>query len=117
MTAATPQGNFENFVSKIGEKLNFAIDSVGPDLPILMDFATGMGGVPASHAMTQNVMKFQKTQNFLPHNTSTLGRIKAGEYPGPHARTSAVITAGPTVTGSSANLIEDHMEKEMSIVA
>lgn len=79
--SATPQGPKDNFVSKMGEKLNNAIDSVGQELNYManpqskpyMQLATGMGSIPAENPINQNVMKFQQIQNSMPQNSSMAG--------------------------------------------
>jgi len=63
--------------------------------------------------MNQNVMKFQQIQNSLPQNSNMLRQSNKGKYAQARVRTRTIMKAGPTISGISPVLNEDHMDEEM----
>ena len=102
--AATPQpqGKTENFFSKMGEKLNKVIDSVGvrnEPTQYLQLATAGMSSIPAEYPINQNVMKFQRIQNSLPQNIGMPSHIKKVKYAKADARTRTVAKFTPIFFG------------------
>ena len=75
-----------------------------------------MGNIPAENPINHNVMKFQQIQNSMPQNSNMTRHINKDKYATAGFRTSTVVMmAEPTISGSSPNLNEEHMDKEMKV--
>ena len=72
-----------------------------------------MGFNPASHPINQkNEMKFEKIQNTMSQDNTKIRQSFFDKFDKSVARTNTT-TTGPTISGISPDLDEDHMDKEM----
>lgn len=79
-----------------------------------MIIPTGVGRIQAECLTNQNVMKVQQVQNSMPHISNMYGQIHQEKNAKAGARTSTIMRAGPTITGSiPQNMNENYMDTEM----